>query len=60
MFMIIFVYFLFLTKDFIDRCPKSILLENTLKNFHGKGKKQIILLKFFYIFHKSDFKTFLK
>ena len=39
MFMIIFVYFLFLTKDFIDRCPKSILLENTLKKFHGKGKK---------------------
>jgi len=39
MFIIMFVHFLFLTKDFINRCPKSILLENTFKKISWKRKK---------------------
>ena len=38
-----------------------VLIKNSVKeSFYGKRKKKINVLKAFFIFHKSDVKTFLR
>ena len=42
----------------VNECPKGIGLASNLNNFLGEKKNVIDFLIDFYIFNKSDFKTF--
>ena len=44
----------------VHECPKGIGLVSNLKNFLGEKKNVIDFLTDFYIFNKSDIKTFLR
>ena len=44
----------------VNECPKGIGLVSNLKNFLGEKKNVINFLTDFYIFNKSDIKTFLR
>ena len=44
----------------VNECPKGIGLVSNLKNFLGEKKTVIDFLKDFYIFNKSNIKTFLR
>ena len=50
---------LFSMRNF-NECPKGIGLVSTLQNFFGEKKTVIDFLTDFYIFNKSDIKTFLR
>ena len=61
-------YFLLLVTDLctniymenVNKC-RTVLVKNLIKeSFYGKRKKVIKVLTAFFIFHKSDVKTFLK
>ena len=42
----------------VNRCPKDISLENILKDFYWKRKKEINFFTAFYISHEIGVKTF--
>ena len=44
----------------VNECPKGIGLVSNLKNFLGEKKNVIDFWTDFYIFNKSDIKTFLR
>ena len=44
----------------VNECPKGIGLVSNLKNFLREKKNVIDFLTDFYIFNKSDIKTFLR
>ena len=44
----------------VNGCPKGIGLVSNLTNFLGEKKKVIDFLVDFYIFYRSDIKTFLR
>ena len=44
----------------VNECPKGIGLVSNFINFLGEKKNVIDFLKDFYIFYKSDIKTFLR
>ena len=44
----------------VNECPKRIGLVSNLKNILGEKKNVIDFLTDFYIFNKSDIKTFLR
>ena len=43
-----------------NECPKGIGLVSTLQNIFGEKKTVIDFLTDFYVFNKSDIKTFLR
>ena len=44
----------------VNKCPKGIGLVSNFINFLGEKKKVIDFLIDFYVFYKSDIKTFLR